>query len=67
MVDRRRALRGPDLGAAGALEHWFGAAAWGLAIFDVDHRFLRVNPALCALLMKREERHWKIFDPFHRG
>ena len=49
MVERRRALRGPDLGAAGALEHWFGAAAWGLAIFDGGHRFLRVNPALAEM------------------
>jgi PAS domain S-box-containing protein len=49
LVERRRALRGPDLGAPGALEHWFSAAAWGLAIFDPGRRFLRVNPALAEM------------------
>jgi PAS domain S-box-containing protein len=46
VVERRQQLSGPDLAAAGALERWFAAAPWGLAIVDVRHRFLRANAAL---------------------
>src|SRR6185503_17507663 len=28
---------------------------------------LTLTPALCALLMKRGDTHWKVFDPFNRG
>jgi serine phosphatase RsbU (regulator of sigma subunit) len=45
VVERRQQLAGPDLGAAGALERWFDAAAWGLAIVDPHHRVVRVNAA----------------------
>ena len=46
MPERNHALSGPDLGAPGALERWFGAAPWGLAVLDRRHRFVRVNAAL---------------------
>jgi PAS domain S-box-containing protein len=49
VVERRPAVSGPDLSAPGALERWFGAAAWGLAIFDREHRFVRANPAMALL------------------
>jgi PAS domain S-box-containing protein len=49
VVERRQQLSGPDLRAAGALERWFGAAAWGLAIVDTRHRFVRVNPAMAQM------------------
>ena len=49
VVERRQQLAGPDLGAAGALERWFGTAAWGIALVDPRRRFLRVNPALAEL------------------
>jgi serine phosphatase RsbU (regulator of sigma subunit)/PAS domain-containing protein len=49
VVERRHQLAGPDLAAAGALERWFGAAAWGIAIVDPRRRFVRVNPALAQL------------------
>jgi PAS domain S-box-containing protein len=49
MADRRDALTALDLTAAGALERWFAAAPWGLAVFDRQHRFMRVNPALAAM------------------
>jgi len=45
VVERRRQLTGLDLGSAGALERWFDAAAWGLAIVDTHHRVVRVNTA----------------------
>jgi PAS domain S-box-containing protein len=46
VAERRQQLTALDLRAAGALERWFGAAAWGLAIVDQRHRFVRVNPAM---------------------
>jgi serine phosphatase RsbU (regulator of sigma subunit)/PAS domain-containing protein len=49
VVERREQLTGPDLGAPGALERWFGAAAWGLVIVDRRHRFVRVNPAMAEM------------------
>src|SRR3954452_22150431 len=49
VVERRDQLTGPDLGAPGALERWFGAAAWGLVIVDPHHRFVRVNPAMAEI------------------
>jgi serine phosphatase RsbU (regulator of sigma subunit) len=49
VVERRHQLAGPDLGAAGALERWFGAAGWGIAIVDPRRRFVRVNAALARL------------------
>jgi serine phosphatase RsbU (regulator of sigma subunit)/PAS domain-containing protein len=49
VVERREELTGPDLGAPGALERWFGAAAWGLVIVDRRHRFVRVNPAMAEM------------------
>src|SRR3954452_12669197 len=49
VVERRQQLTGPDLRAAGALERWFGAAGWGLAIVDPRHRVVRANPALAEM------------------
>jgi serine phosphatase RsbU (regulator of sigma subunit)/PAS domain-containing protein len=49
VVERRQQLTGPDLAAAGALERWFGAAPWGIAIVDRRLRFVRVNPAMARL------------------
>src|SRR3954451_19926647 len=49
VVERRQQLSGVDLGAAGALERWFDAAAWGLAIVDPQRRVLRANPALARM------------------
>jgi PAS domain S-box-containing protein len=47
--ERREALTGSELGAAGALERWFASAPWGLAVFDRRHRFTRVNAALAEM------------------
>src|SRR4051812_1852381 len=49
VVERRDQLTGPDLSAPGALERWFGAAAWGLAIVDQRYRFVRVNAAMAEM------------------
>jgi PAS domain S-box-containing protein len=49
VVERRQQMTGPDLGAAGALERWFGAAACGLVIVDPRHRFVRVNRAMAEM------------------
>jgi serine phosphatase RsbU (regulator of sigma subunit)/PAS domain-containing protein len=49
VVERRQQTTGPDLGAPGALERWFGAAAWGLVIIDPRHRFVRVNRAMAEM------------------
>jgi serine phosphatase RsbU (regulator of sigma subunit)/PAS domain-containing protein len=49
VVERRQQTTGPDLGAPGALERWFGAAAWGLVIVDPRHRFVRVNRAMAEI------------------
>jgi PAS domain S-box-containing protein len=56
-VVERRELAGPDLGAAGALERWFGAAAWGLAIVDPRYRFVRVNAAMAEMDGVAAEAH----------
>jgi PAS domain S-box-containing protein len=47
--ERRQALTAFELSAAGALDRWFAAAPWGLAIFDLQQRFVRVNPALAEM------------------
>jgi PAS domain S-box-containing protein len=47
--ERREALTGPELSAASALERWFASAPWGLAVFDAQHRFVRVNQALAEM------------------
>jgi PAS domain S-box-containing protein len=44
--ERRQALTGSELAGPGALDRWFAAAPWGLAILDAQQRFVRVNPAL---------------------
>ena len=49
VVERRQQLSGVDIGAAGALERWVDAAAWGLAIVDPQHRVVRANPALARM------------------
>jgi serine phosphatase RsbU (regulator of sigma subunit)/PAS domain-containing protein len=49
VVERRQQLAGVDIGAAGALERWVDATAWGLAIVDTQHRILRANPALARM------------------
>jgi PAS domain S-box-containing protein len=55
--ERREALTGVDLGAAGALERWFAAAPWGLAVFDRRRRFVRVNPAFAEMDGVPAEEH----------
>jgi PAS domain-containing protein len=55
--ERRQALAGPELGAPGALERWFASAPWGLAVFDRQHRFVRVNTALADLVGVPVEEH----------
>jgi PAS domain S-box-containing protein len=49
VVERRPAPGALDLAAPGAAERWFGDAACGLALFDADHRFVRVNAAMAQL------------------
>jgi PAS domain S-box-containing protein len=48
--ERREAVSSPDLGAAGALERWFAAAPWGLAVVDPQRRLVRVNPAFAQVV-----------------
>src|SRR4051794_37375777 len=57
MAERRDAPTVLDLGAPGALERWFAAAPWGLAVFDRQHRFIRVNAALAAMDDVAQEDH----------
>src|SRR3954471_24816687 len=57
VVERRHQLTGPDRAAAGALERWFEAAPWGLAIVDVRHRFLRANATFAGIDGIAAEEH----------
>jgi serine phosphatase RsbU (regulator of sigma subunit)/PAS domain-containing protein len=47
--ERREAFDGADLTAPGALERWFVAAPVALAVFDLQGRFQRVNPAFAEM------------------
>jgi hydrophobe/amphiphile efflux-1 (HAE1) family protein len=53
-------------GIAGQLYRQF-AVTLTFAVVISGFIALTLTPALCALLMKRGEHHWKIFDPFNRG
>ncbi|HET7672028.1 MAG TPA: efflux RND transporter permease subunit, partial [Burkholderiales bacterium] len=53
-------------GIAGQLYRQF-AVTLTFAVVISGFIALTLTPALCAILMKRGERHWKIFDPFNRG
>jgi HAE1 family hydrophobic/amphiphilic exporter-1/multidrug efflux pump len=53
-------------GIAGQLYRQF-AVTLTFAVVISGFMALTLTPALCAILMKRGERHWKIFDPFNRG
>jgi len=47
--ERRHAPAALDLATPGAAERWFADAACGLALFDADLRFVRVNPAMAEI------------------
>src|SRR5205807_6329961 len=53
-------------GIAGQLYRQF-AVTLTFAVLISGFMALTLTPALCAILMKRGEHHWKIFDPFNRG
>jgi hydrophobe/amphiphile efflux-1 (HAE1) family protein len=53
-------------GIAGQLYRQF-AVTLTFAVVISGFIALTLTPALCALLMKHDDKHWKIFDPFNRG
>ena len=53
-------------GIAGQLYRQF-AVTLTFAVIISGFLALTLTPALCAILMKRGDRHWKVFDPFNRG
>src|SRR6267378_4211751 len=53
-------------GIAGQLYRQF-AVTLTFAVVISGFMALTLTPALCALLMKRGDRHWRVFDPFNRG
>jgi hydrophobe/amphiphile efflux-1 (HAE1) family protein len=53
-------------GIAGQLYRQF-AVTLTFAVVISGFIALTLTPALCALLMKRGEHHWRIFEPFNRG
>jgi multidrug efflux pump len=53
-------------GIAGQLYRQF-AVTLTFAVVISGFIALTLTPALCAILMKRGEHHWKVFDPFNRG
>jgi len=53
-------------GIAGQLYRQF-AVTLTFAVVISGFIALTLTPALCALLMKRGDKHWRIFDPFNRG
>ncbi|HYR34169.1 MAG TPA: multidrug efflux RND transporter permease subunit [Burkholderiales bacterium] len=53
-------------GIAGQLYRQF-AVTLTFAVVISGFMALTLTPALCALLMKQGDRHWRVFDPFNRG
>src|SRR5436190_5588290 len=53
-------------GIAGQLYRQF-AVTLTFAVVISGFIALTLTPALCAILMKQGDTHWKIFDPFNRG
>ncbi len=53
-------------GIAGQLYRQF-AVTLTFAVVISGFIALTLTPALCAILMKKGDRHWRIFDPFNRG
>jgi multidrug efflux pump len=53
-------------GIAGQLYRQF-AVTLTFAVLISGFMALTLTPALCAILMKKGDHHWKIFDPFNRG
>src|SRR4029078_13244506 len=53
-------------GIAGQLYRQF-AVTLTFAVVISGFMALTLTPALCALLMKQGDHHWKLFDPFNRG
>jgi multidrug efflux pump len=53
-------------GIAGQLYRQF-AVTLTFAVVISGFIALTLTPALCAILMKRGDRHWRIFEPFNRG
>ena len=53
-------------GIAGQLYRQF-AVTLTFAVVISGFIALTLTPALCALLMKHGDTHWKVFDPFNRG
>jgi hydrophobe/amphiphile efflux-1 (HAE1) family protein len=53
-------------GIAGQLYRQF-AVTLTFAVVISGFIALSLTPALCALLMKRGDKHWRIFNPFNRG
>jgi hydrophobe/amphiphile efflux-1 (HAE1) family protein len=53
-------------GIAGQLYRQF-AVTLTFAVVISGFIALTLTPALCAILMKRGDKHWRIFDPFNRG
>jgi hydrophobe/amphiphile efflux-1 (HAE1) family protein len=53
-------------GIAGQLYRQF-AVTLTFAVVISGFIALTLTPALCAILMKKGDTHWRIFDPFNRG
>src|SRR5689334_2430871 len=53
-------------GIAGQLYRQF-AVTLTFAVVISGFIALTLTPALCAILMKHGDKHWKVFDPFNRG
>jgi multidrug efflux pump len=53
-------------GIAGQLYRQF-AVTLTFAVVISGFIALTLTPALCAILMKRGDQHWRIFNPFNRG